>query len=126
MKEMKFRVHSKEHSKAIQERLFELGYGWMGYLKKELMCLHEQHLFTDKSGCLTYTNEANYFNGHHAEETTLDDLFKIKENPTLEVRGLEYEIEIKEANVHVGCQVIAKQDARKIANFFLEHIKEEV
>ena len=28
MKEMKFRVHSKEHGKAIQKRLFELGYGW--------------------------------------------------------------------------------------------------
>ena len=54
-KNMKFRVNSPEHSKEIQEALFEMGYGWKQYGKKVMFadsfppC---DWLYTDNGGHL--------------------------------------------------------------------------
>lgn len=75
-KAMKFRVKNPEHSKAIQERLFEMGYKWSGDSDSIIQKLDSDFLFAYKSD-MTITkmdSDESYFNKHEATETTLEEI----------------------------------------------------
>ncbi len=74
MKDLKFRVRNEAHSKAIQERLFELGFTWAGYEDRELRHLKQPFLFKYKNS-IAWGNDRIGFNTHPHTETTLDDLY---------------------------------------------------
>ena len=83
MKDMKFRVHSPEHSEAIQEKLFELGYN----LGRNVLFLNtdSNFLFATKEGSIYYNNLEIGFEEEYYKETTLDDLYKLKAEVSKEV-----------------------------------------
>ena len=93
MKNLKFKVHSPEHSKAIQKRLFELGYGWTG-CGGEVLHTHSRSVFT-------YANKKNITAGysdivdsstHPNIKATLDDLYNpdfIKDEQENKLRELD-------------------------------------
>ena len=73
MKELKFRVHSPQHSEAIQKRLFELGYEWF-YHKAICVYLDEKYLYLE-SNEITYGTTESTYNQKTNTEATLDDLY---------------------------------------------------
>lgn len=78
-KAMKFRVQNPEHSKAIQERLFEMGYKWWAQSKENSRKIQETNssfLFADIRD-MSITQEKDnidYFNKHKYTETTLEQI----------------------------------------------------
>lgn len=76
MKDMKFRVHSPEHSKAIQEKLFELGYEWAmtGY---KINSSNMGFVYA-REGVMIHGNGSEAYINSPLPETTLDDLYKLK------------------------------------------------
>ena len=103
MRDMKFRVHSPEHSKAIQEQLFKLGFSWLQ--GQELMYLDGDQLFAN-SNDLGYASDSEFYNNSTHKETTLDDLYKLNQPPKpVEVKlNDEYTAIITDDKVKVGCQ----------------------
>lgn len=75
MKAMKFRVHSPEHSEAIQERLFKLGYSW--FSGKNTQFQDKPFLYTKKNGYVLHDGALEVFLKEDAIQTTLDDLYKM-------------------------------------------------
>lgn len=73
MERLKIKIHSKEHSEAVQKRLFELGYEWMGD-RKDVMTLNDPCYLICNGNKIQYSVKA--FEGCYAKETTLDDLYK--------------------------------------------------
>lgn len=70
-KNMKFKVSSPEHSKEIQEALFEMGYEWSSYGKQVMFTDGgDTWLITEKTGIIYRTNQdwCNY--QEHTVETT--------------------------------------------------------
>lgn len=61
---MKFRVASEEHSRLIQEWLFDQGYSWGGSDGKQPRYTEQKFLFAynNSSKLLTHDNNVNIFN----------------------------------------------------------------
>lgn len=61
-KAMKFRVKSPEHSKKIQEKLFEMGYRWYGQYGGIQMFdkLNSPYLFTDEFGKIRHRPDIEF------------------------------------------------------------------
>ena len=57
-KEMKFQVNSPEHSKKIQEKLFEMGYRW--WSGREVRYVNSPYLFTNMCGTITHRSDSDY------------------------------------------------------------------
>ena len=75
-KALKFRVHSPEHSEAIQRRLFELGASlFNGYFP---LYTDKQYLYVQKGGYMNHGTDSVTFEASREKEATLDDLY----NPT--------------------------------------------
>lgn len=75
MKNMKFKVLNEQHSKEIQECLFELGFIWISCGVQALINKDKKFLFTDiKDMSITYNNNDIYFNNDYRKETTLEEL----------------------------------------------------
>lgn len=74
---MKFRVYNPEHSKAIQKRLFELGYKWGIKIEQEFWKPNVPFLFTDShfKNTITWGDNGKDFETSENVETTLDDLY---------------------------------------------------
>ena len=75
--DIKIRVKNKEHSKAIQERLFYLGCGWV-WSSKVYKNLDQPYILAHKKNMnITYyeDGEEHDFNKHKNKEVTLDDLY---------------------------------------------------
>lgn len=87
MKEMKFKVKSSKHSKAIQQRLFELGYEW-SIGGKQYAHTTEPYLFTWGDKRLTYANTDKTYKIQESKEATLDDLYDSEET-IMTIRELE-------------------------------------
>jgi hypothetical protein len=95
-KNMKFRVSSPEHSKEIQEALFEMGYKWFSGGE---VVLHTEYnfLYTCDDGFITYRNVERNFkekieNKEHSLVTTKS--YKIIPKPeTIEIDGKTYDKE---------------------------------
>lgn len=65
MQEMKFKIKDEAHSKAIQEKLFSMGYCWCGRdraHKKDV-----KYLYTYISGDITHDTSLEWF-AHHGNE----------------------------------------------------------
>ncbi len=105
MENLKFRVHSPEHSKAIQERLFELGYKWCsGDIKA--ICTELPFLFADNDGTIGHGSILDYFNAQlNHKETTLDKTYEMTALKKIRLNS-DYEAIIKDGFVEVGCQKI--------------------
>jgi len=73
LQKTKIRVNSPEESKRIQERAFELGYGWKG--AKEVRHRGVESLYFYPDGSITYGNLSLSFANSKFKEITLQDLF---------------------------------------------------
>lgn len=78
LQNLKFRVYSEEHLKAIQDKLIEIN-----IIGKTLKRKDVTHIFVDKRGCLTILddNDDEYFVKHEYTLCTLDDLYKMQSEP---------------------------------------------
>lgn len=85
-KAMKFRVDSPEHSKQIQERLFEMGYKWL-ISKKEVCYADRYYLATTESGIIEWGATEESFKRCDEIETTLSDIspWQPKQGEVIEV-----------------------------------------
>ena len=82
-KDMKIRIKDSEHSKAVQDCLFELGYGWL--FGARLLSFTPDFIYTYVSGLIRegrcgydedndYCNAVNRYNRHNNSEVTLEQL----------------------------------------------------
>ena len=76
-KDMKIRIKDSEHSRAVQDCLFQLGFVWQGDREGEYWG-HGTHILfflTRKEGLIYHAdNDENYFNSSKNEEVTLEQL----------------------------------------------------
>ena len=106
--DMKFRVHSPEHSVAIQKRLFELGYKWSNGdegldHRKSITALYA-YKGQPRSQPLTYSEltDYSYLHDHRGRLTTLDDLYNPEllkescEGKPVEIDGKRYKLVLEE------------------------------
>lgn len=86
---MKFRVRDEEHSKQIQEALFELGYGWSNSLCKNIKHLPYEFLFSNVNGEIMVGAEYSVFRNYLGEEYELQfkPIIVKKEIKFVEVSG---------------------------------------
>lgn len=79
-KAMKFRVDNEEHSRQIQEALFELGYSWCTGSKEVKYTLYK-FLFTSEQGSIKFSDDEEYFCGIDYLECYIEPVtkFEIKE-----------------------------------------------
>jgi hypothetical protein len=76
-KNMKFRVNSPEHSKQIQELLFELGYSW-GSVGKFTIHINQPYLYTFTSGYIFDGQTESYFKARsECKECDLGELASV-------------------------------------------------
>jgi len=95
MKAMKFKVESPEHSRQIQERLFEMGYEWLmvNVPNKTVSFLNKPFIFAE-NGQLKFYADNDYFNSSPHQLTTLQDIlpWQPKQGEMIEVSddGIEW------------------------------------
>lgn len=76
LKNMKIRIKDKEHSRLVQEALFEMGYGWDNNVKK-VQFTFAGVLFTETSGIITWAY-ADPLDSYPAEEVELVTTYSFK------------------------------------------------
>lgn len=113
-KKVSFRTVTPSISKAVQERLFELGYGWPG---NTVMHTDSHHITINWNvlGEMTYDTCANYIWEEESEKGSLDDLFNTEKYKLRKpiIIG-EHEVEFKDDGVKVGCTFVDKKTVKKI------------
>jgi hypothetical protein len=72
-KDIKIKIHSEEHSAAVQKRLFELG-AKGGFLGDIVINTTVANLYVE-DGQLSWGNNSEYFNDCKNVLATLDDLY---------------------------------------------------
>ena len=88
-KNMKFKVKSPEHSKEIQEALFEMGYKWSGHHKQSLLeYTNYSYIYTDDEGIILHGSWEPTFVQDLSEEYTLEIIKSYKIVPA-EIEKLE-------------------------------------
>lgn len=83
LQNLKFRVYSEAHSKAIQEKLFELDNNltW-GDGSRDINYNNMNYIFYYKDGTMLKKDDNEiYFNNHKNTLCTLDDLYKMQSEP---------------------------------------------
>ena len=75
---MNKKVFVKNKSKEIQEKLFEIGFGWDGGSTKRTSYLTKPFLFMYKDMTLTFGNDVEYFYNHEFKEISAEDILNIK------------------------------------------------
>ena len=76
-KAMRIRIKDKQHSRLVQEALFEMGYKW--YTQgKEVHNTHNLFLFVDYDGNITRSDDASTFELFAAEEVELVTTYSFK------------------------------------------------
>jgi hypothetical protein len=93
MKNLKFKVHSPEHSAAIQKRLFELGYRW-SVNKKNIIHTEYPYLLCYRNGAITFSYTKSTFESKSNQLATLDDLYK-DDREQLTVEEVESRFNVK-------------------------------
>jgi hypothetical protein len=98
-KNMKIRIKDEEHSRAVQEVLFDLGYSWVYGAK--LLSFPTEYIYTYSNGNITqdrgayneFENDAvEHFSNHKNTEVTLEDLqAMLKQDTDVENTGLSCE-----------------------------------
>lgn len=95
MKALKFRVHSQEHSKAIQTILFELGYEW-NISGKNHSFITKPFIYCGEDCSIRFGTTESTFKEYLHKETTLDDLYKDdREVLTIEEAEQRFNIKLK-------------------------------
>lgn len=92
-KAMKIRVKDEEHSRLIQEALFEMGYGWGCYKSKECDYLSANYILTEPDGRLYFcmTEESfNKFKDPEYEAKIKVEFVEIQKPDTVELNGKTY------------------------------------
>ena len=74
---MNKKVFVKNKSKEIQEKLFEIGFGWGGSTKRASY-LTKPFLFIYEDMTLTYDDDVDYFYEHNYKEISAEDILNIK------------------------------------------------
>lgn len=82
MKAMKFRVKNEAHSKAIQQRLFDLGYKCSAFPTIQNDDF-KRFIYTNEKGFTCFGVTEGAFNQHPNTETTLEDLYKEEVSDTV-------------------------------------------
>ena len=111
MKDLKFKVKNEAHSKAIQERLFKLGYEWRAHGLKPSY-LDEPYVYASESGYITYGITLEIYQKEEEVETTLDELFEETKEIVIELNS-EYKAIITDV-VKVGCQEFSFDIIKKL------------
>ena len=74
-KAMKIRIKDEQHSRLVQEALFEMGYGWP---EQVVSYTNKAFIYTEDSGCLLHGNLIESFNAEEAEEAELVTTYSFK------------------------------------------------
>ena len=74
---MNKKVFVKNKSKEIQEKLFEIGFGWGGSTKRASY-LTKPFLFMYKDMTLTFGDDVEYFYKDYFKEISAEDILNIK------------------------------------------------
>lgn len=77
-KAMKFRVNNEEHSRQVQEKLFEMGYRWWG-AGPNVSHTGDPFIYTRKDGLLSAGNSESFFREHENTECYLKTSVTIEE-----------------------------------------------
>ena len=72
------KVFVKNKSKEIQEKLFEIGFGWDDSSTKRASYLTKPFLFMYEDMTLDYDDDVDYFYEHNYEEISTEDILNIK------------------------------------------------
>ena len=114
MENLKFRVHSPEHSEAIQKRLFELGYSWR-HGGKEIENINQPFLLCDKSGYISYAyiTQKGVYDRSISKEATLDYLYNIEQPIKVELND-EYTAKVFKDKVVLECQDLTHDAIKKL------------
>lgn len=126
MKNLKFIIHSPEHSAAIQKRLFELGYNWRNFEhKKSVRNIDAIYLFADGNGGLAFGNLNSTYENSVGTPTTLDDLYKPKPEIIVEGKAVEFfnnGVKINSDYTYErGCSIfVHKDDLKRIYDRMME------
>jgi hypothetical protein len=126
MKKYNIIIKSEAHCKAVQTRLFELGYLWFGAGRTFYNSDIAKELRTDATGIITYsTHPSNPPSSYTV--ATLNDLYNI-ESPTILDLGDNVEVEIYEdsdkVTISSGTQIKSVLGISKEAVITLaEHLK---
>ena len=86
MKNLKFRVNSEEHSKAIQTRLIELGYSLRDY--EDYKTKKESFMFIyayEGNGTIHYGRHESAYLANQSLESTIDDLYYATEEKVIQL-----------------------------------------
>lgn len=75
-KAMKIRIKDEQHSRLVQETLFEMGYEWEHY-EKEAVFLNQDVLWADDDGFIRFSNISS-FNNYTNEEVELVTTYSFK------------------------------------------------
>ena len=81
---LKFRTKSPEHSEAIQKRLFDLGYSWAYRVQKESW-VEAKYIYANSDSVIRCNESKPYFDKHENKESTLDELYELKKDSTMEI-----------------------------------------
>ena len=94
-KAMKFRVKSPNHSRSIQEKLFEMGYKWYGDGQK-VKNITSPYLFSAVSGIVTHRPDIEYDfendsnDEYELKELTTQELIPVQKKDIVIFDGKEY------------------------------------
>ncbi len=115
----KIKIYSEEHSKAVQEKLFEIGYSWNG--SKDIKYTYlDRIMFYENIIHGIFVNSASNFDSpdyNYFETVTLDDLYsgRFKKEVSLKLTS-DYTAYLKDGFVQVGCQEIPFEKIEELYN----------
>ena len=83
LQNLKFRVYSEEHSRAIQKRLFELDKTivWYGESEQNINIIPHHYLYLCGNKHIQYGTNDKYFEEDDFKSCTLDELYKMQAEP---------------------------------------------
>ena len=121
MKEYRFKITSREYSKAIQKRLFELGYGWGGNRDKAILHTDKPVIVTHIHGMIGYGSD----NGK-LKYNILDDLYstfeyKLKHGPESNISDLDVH-ELREGVLWIGGTRYKVNDLKELIKQYDYHL----
>jgi hypothetical protein len=91
----KIRIKNEEESKKFQQLIFDLGGSWEGG-SKYLDALNEKYYYVNKNGEITFGTTEEYFNDENSKEIFYDDIFKVKQTPSLKPETSEWRLKTKQ------------------------------
>jgi hypothetical protein len=119
MKNVSIKIKNREHFKAVQERLFELGLGWSASPHQQVRYLDENIKSVHTCGDNTFYKSTSC-NLESEKWATLDDLYEA--NPEFATQiitntGTKYEVtEYSPGYLNIGCSVLSVSGIEQMLN----------